>query len=487
MGTQFDNVRSKIMTFFYDEKALSEIIGEVLLTAIAVLAFSVIAVFVFSYMESEDVVHADIDGWVDVSSSTVYLRHSGGETIDLNKVELVLNLNGTRRDLSSSQLEERLGSGSWHLGQTIDIDTDDLWNTTINEDDYVGMILIQTNANAVIESGSLHGEEVEIDSGSGSGGNVTPQQQNPVADFIYLPSSPNTSETVTFTDQSTDADGTVVGWSWSFGDGGTSSTQNPSYQYSSAGTYTITLNVTDDDGNTGSTSQTVTVTVSTVTPETTSPVSLWTFDIRSDSIVVDSADGNDGAIIRATRVSSDVNNSAIKFEQGPGAGSGNKQYVTVPDSSNLDITTEGSVESWIYLEEYSDFSGIVHKGQSSAFSDESYSLQFGGGVYGNNEQILFSLNNGQFTVLSSSQLSLDTWYHVVGTWNSTSINVYIDGILDNTNTGTNIAANPSTGSLQMGAQLTDGTYGFNGMLDEVAIYDYALNATEVQQRYDLYA
>jgi len=63
-----------------------------------------------------------------------------------------------------------------------------------------------------------------------------------------------------FTDQSTDADGNVVGWSWSFGDGATSTAQNPSRTYASAGTYNVTLTVTDDDGaaNQHSTSLSVT-------------------------------------------------------------------------------------------------------------------------------------------------------------------------------------------------------------------------------------
>nr|WP_321498734.1 type IV pilin [uncultured Methanolobus sp.] len=259
MGTQFDNVRSGIMKMFRDESAVSEIIGEILLTAIAVLAFSVIAVFVFSYLESETAVHADVDGWVDVDSDTIYLRHSGGENIDLDKVEIVLNLNGTRRDVSSSQLKQITGSNSWHLGQTIAIDTDVLWNTTINEDDYVGMVLLQTDSNTVIESGSLLGEEIGMDSGSSGNGNVTVPQYDPVAGFTYSPSNPGVLQTVAFTDQSSDSDGTVAGWSWNFGDGGTSTSQDPSHQYSSAGTYTVALTVTDNDGNTDSTTRSVTV------------------------------------------------------------------------------------------------------------------------------------------------------------------------------------------------------------------------------------
>ena len=65
--------------------------------------------------------------------------------------------------------------------------------------------------------------------------------------------------TCTFTDGSSDTDGSIVAWAWAFGDGATSSSQNPSHTYAGDGAYTVTLTVTDDDGATASTSTTVTV------------------------------------------------------------------------------------------------------------------------------------------------------------------------------------------------------------------------------------
>lgn len=64
----------------------------------------------------------------------------------------------------------------------------------------------------------------------------------------------------TFTDTSTDSDGTIVGRSWAFGDGGSSTDQNPTHIYAAGGTYTVSLTVTDDDGAADTAEQTLTVT-----------------------------------------------------------------------------------------------------------------------------------------------------------------------------------------------------------------------------------
>jgi PKD repeat protein len=65
--------------------------------------------------------------------------------------------------------------------------------------------------------------------------------------------------TCAFTDNSTDADGTIVGRAWAFG-AGTSSATAPSYTFAAPGNYAVTLTVTDDDGATATAINVVSVT-----------------------------------------------------------------------------------------------------------------------------------------------------------------------------------------------------------------------------------
>ena len=71
------------------------------------------------------------------------------------------------------------------------------------------------------------------------GGNVVP-----TANFTYSVSG----LTVTFSDSSSDSDGSIASRHWDFGDGTTSTQTSPSKTYAAAGTYTVKLKVTDNGG-----------------------------------------------------------------------------------------------------------------------------------------------------------------------------------------------------------------------------------------------
>jgi PKD repeat protein len=121
------------------------------------------------------------------------------------------------------------------------------------------------NATKGIVTSSSTGNNHLLYSGSGDGGGdvVDPPNSPPSASFT----DSCTALSCSFTDTSSDTDGSIVSWSWDFGDGGTSTEQHPSHNFDEGGTYEVTLTVTDDDGAPSNTaSESVTVSDGTTDP-----------------------------------------------------------------------------------------------------------------------------------------------------------------------------------------------------------------------------
>jgi len=196
----------------------------------------------------DDVNNSAMETNVDIWDATISMVNSSPGQVVLYDAP---NCTGTEIDRVNQP------TGGWFAGNSTD-------RTTMER--------IDPNAAGVEEANWVTNDPNVARNGLDTGQfpiNGTPKSKNsatnsatnspPTAAFTYSPLSPTTQQTVQFTNESNDPDGSISSWQWSFGDGGSSTTQNPTHQYTDDGAYTVTLKVTDDVGATDSTSHSVTV------------------------------------------------------------------------------------------------------------------------------------------------------------------------------------------------------------------------------------
>ena len=92
------------------------------------------------------------------------------------------------------------------------------------------------------------------------------------------------------------------------------------------------------------------------------------------------------------------------------------------------------------------------------------------------------LRNNRF-VDGGTILQPDVWYHIVGTYSQgESIKTYVNAKLDREQETTCILA-ASNGPLKIGCEPFSGEHQFNGLMDDLRIYNYPLSDTEVAALY----
>lgn len=146
-------------------------------------------------------------------------------------------------------------------------------------------------------------------------------------------------------------------------------------------------------------------------------------------------------------------------------------YVQVGNVMNLTLagTHTITVEAWCYLTAYPFLPTIV----GNYGSGMQFLLRVD-----NNRPAFWVDNGGGFRVTNGATVvPLNTWTHLAGVWNGTTLSVYINGVLDGSSSvvggGFNTTANP----VRIGANLLSEAW--TGKLDDIRIWSIARTATEI--------
>jgi hypothetical protein len=244
-------------------------------------------------------------------------------------------------------------------------------------------------------------------------------------------------------------------------------TVTPSITGLAAGTYTATVTVTaTTSGATGS-PKTIAVTL-TVNPAATDLVGAWGFDATSGTTAVDaSGQGNTGTLNGATWSTAGKFGGALSFD-------GISNWVTVPDSPSLDLTTGVTMEAWVRPTAIGTrWRCVLLKEQTGSLI---YALYAGDGRQQAATDVFTSSDIG---ISGTATTPLNAWTHLAATYDGATLRLYVNGVQAASKAVTG-AIRTSTGALRIGGNSTWNDEWFAGLIDEVRVYKRALSATEIQ-------
>jgi WD40 repeat protein/serine/threonine protein kinase len=204
-------------------------------------------------------------------------------------------------------------------------------------------------------------------------------------------------------------------------------------------------------------------------------VGWWKFDETEGYNVADSSSNNNDGTLKG--------NPAWQPSGGRIGGAllldGNRDYVVIGNESNFDITGSITVAVWIKVNVFDElWQAIVTKGETS------WRMQ----RYEGNDSIEFACTglNISGTKWSNIWGTVDVndgkWHHVAGVYDGIKLYLYMDGVLDNFKKASG-SIKTNNLAVMIGQNAVKPRRYWNGLIDDVRIYSYALSENEVKELY----
>lgn len=202
-------------------------------------------------------------------------------------------------------------------------------------------------------------------------------------------------------------------------------------------------------------------------------VAAWRLDEGTGSLARDDVNSYDGTIFEATWTTGH-SGTALSFD-------GLNDFVSVSDASALS-PAQFTVVAWIRasawgVEQWQNT--IVGKDQTAP--REGWVLRSGNPDGEGKARLSFTLavNDAWPEAVSEQLIPLNTWTHVAGSFDGTTMRIYINGV----ERDQEVASAPyttSTQPLNIGRSPYFNDRLFNGLIDEVALFNRALSLDEIQ-------
>ncbi len=201
-------------------------------------------------------------------------------------------------------------------------------------------------------------------------------------------------------------------------------------------------------------------------------ISYWKLDESSGTATDAAGGGNTGTNTAITYSVAGKINTAYSYNA-------STSYTDCGNPSNLSFTA-GSISYWVYPTNIVGAMVHISKGNVADDLNGWWTGTLGDSI------LYFELANGssfQLVAISSGTLSVNTWYHVVVTWDGSTVKSYINGtpVL---NTVQTVVPVTNVYNVNFGKSSHAAASFFEGRLDEVGMWNRTLTATEASNLYN---
>jgi hypothetical protein len=201
------------------------------------------------------------------------------------------------------------------------------------------------------------------------------------------------------------------------------------------------------------------------------PIAAYSFDTGEGAVAEDVTGNEHDGTIEGAEWTNGKYGSALKFD-------GEEDCISIPESPAFQFSEEFTLESWVRPSATGIRAIISAEDESAAEEEEpfAYSLLTGGEEEGPKGWLRKGGESGHAGVAGGEELTQNAWSHVALTDDGARIRLYIDGELVATQPA--IPLTTANGPLTIGCLAEYGNY-FKGKIDEVRIYNRALDPAEV--------
>ncbi len=236
------------------------------------------------------------------------------------------------------------------------------------------------------------------------------------------------------------------------------------------GLYTLAARARDAAGK-QTTSAPVTVTVNNAAP--TGLVLALGFNEGAGTAVQDaSGNGNHGAIAGAAWAAGGKFGAALSFD-------GVNDLVTIADAASLDLTTGMTMEAWINPNTINGWETVILKETNGELAYALYADNNGNDTGGPRRPGSWIRQGGaSYYTLGTTQITINQWTHLAATYDGAVLRLYVNGVQAGSLSRTG-SINTTSNPLRIGGNNVWSEW-FNGLIDEVRIYNRALTQAEIQ-------